>query len=79
MIEIGMSMEKVLKVMGNNNYIYNLSTKDEDGRQLDIYYYGWDGQEPLLKLTFIDGTLDRYMINTKSMEGDISIYDFENE
>ena len=79
MIEIGMSMEKVLKVMGNNNYIYNLSTKDEDGRQLDIYYYGWDGQEPLLKLTFIDGTLDRYMINSKSMEGDISIYDFENE
>lgn len=78
MIEIGMKKADVLKTLKGNNYVYNLSAKDENGDDLEIYKYGWNGESELLSLTFINGELSRYSINTHDIEGDISINDFEN-
>lgn len=63
-IKIGMKKENVLKHFSKENYIYNVVTS-ENGKPLEIYYYGWmgDEQQAMVELVFKDGSLSYYTIN----------------
>ena len=56
-IKIGDDEQKVLSLLSKYNYVYNLKTTNEDGKRLDIYYYGWTGEKAMLELVFTDGKL----------------------
>ncbi len=63
-IKIGMAEEDVLKCFNHENYVYNVVTS-ENGKPLEIYYYGWMGgeQQAMVQLVFKDGVLSYYTIN----------------
>lgn len=70
-IKIGDDEQKVLSLLSKYNYVYNLRTTDEDGKRLDIYYYGWTGEEAMLELVFTNGKLSYYTINSSDLEKEV--------
>ena len=70
-IKIGDDEQKVLSLLSKYNYIYNLKTTNEEGKSLDIYYYGWTGEKAMLELVFTDGKLSYYTINSSDLEKEV--------
>ncbi|MBR0414157.1 MAG: hypothetical protein IJI67_03700 [Clostridia bacterium] len=64
MIKIGDSREAVLKSFANQDYTYYLKTTNKEGKDLQIYYYGWTGTEAAVEFVFTDGKLTYYTINS---------------
>ena len=64
MIKIGDSREAVLKSFSNQDYTYYLKTTNKEGKDLQIYYYGWTGTEAAVEFVFTDGKLTYYTINS---------------
>jgi hypothetical protein len=73
MIDIGMKKDDVLDILKGNNYIYHLLATNDDGNEVEIYRYGWNGEKELVSLTFINGELNNYSINSEVMEGDANV------
>lgn len=70
-IKIGDDEQKVLSLLSKYNYVYNLKTTNEDGKRLDIYYYGWTGEKAMLELVFTDSKLSYYTINSSDLEKEV--------
>ena len=70
-IKIGDDEQKVLSLLNKYNYVYNLKTTNEDGKRLDIYYYGWTGEKAMLELVFTEGKLSYYTINSSDLEKEV--------
>ena len=70
-IKIGDDEQKVLSLLSKYKYVYNLKTTNEEGKSLDIYYYGWTGEKAMLELVFTDGKLSYYTINSSDLERDV--------
>ncbi len=70
-IKIGDDEQKVLSLLSKYKYVYNLKTTNEDGKRLDIYYYGWTGEKAMLELVFTDGKLSYYTINSSDLEKEV--------
>lgn len=70
-IKIGDDEQKVLSLLSKYKYVYNLKTTNEDGKRLDIYYYGWTGEKAMLELVFTEGKLSYYTINSSELEREV--------
>lgn len=72
MIKIGMTEESALKKLAKYSYVYNLTTQNNQGKPLHIYYYGWTGEKAVLELVFTDGKLTYYTINSDEVAAKVS-------
>lgn len=66
-MKIGDDENTVLELLKNDEFIYHMRSKNEEGLPLEIYCYGWNNGQAIIELVFTEGKLSYYKINSEDV------------